>query len=232
MSAAAAHDRGPPAAWPAPVCRLAAGGPPVSTSNTTRATTPRRAAGRARRPREQSGLRGRGGGSFPTGRKLEAVAARGQEDRRRQRGRGRAGERQGPQARPPSAAPRVRRSRARGRGGRRRKAIVAVGGASELELAALAGALDFRARRRLDRRVELAAVAAPRWFVAGEEAALVRFLEGGPARPTFAPRPYESGVGRSSSSRTPRRRHLALIARFGPGGSVSSALPTSPGRSW
>jgi NADH:ubiquinone oxidoreductase subunit F (NADH-binding) len=168
---------------------------------------------------ERSGLRGRGGGGFPTGRKLAAVASHG----------GRpvvvvnAAE-----GEPASSKDRmlvryvphlvldgaVLAADALGA----RRAIVALGG-SELDLRALADAIDARARRRVDRHVELVPVAAPRGFVAGEETALVRFLNGGPAKPTFTPpRPFERGVGGAPTlvQNAETLAHLALIARFGP----------------
>ena len=168
---------------------------------------------------ERSGLRGRGGGGFPTGRKLAAVASQG----------GRpvvvvnAAE-----GEPASSKDQmlvryvphlvldgaVLAADALGA----RRAIVALGG-SELNLRALADAIDARARRRVDRHVELVPVAAPRGFVAGEETALVRILNGGPAKPTFPPpRPFERGVGGAPTlvQNAETLAHLSLIARFGP----------------
>ena len=163
---------------------------------------------------EQSGLTGRGGAGFPTGRKLAAVAAR----------RGRAtvvvnaveGE-------PASGKDRallrhvphlvldgaMLAAEAVGA----REAIVAVGGASEIELAALAKAVESRARRRIDGRVRLRVVDAPGTFVAGEESALVNFIGGGPAKPTFGQRPFERGTLVQNAETV---AHLALLARFGP----------------
>jgi len=161
---------------------------------------------------EQSGLHGRGGGGFPTGRKLAAVAAAG----------GRAGVVNAVEGEPASGKDRmlvrqvphlvldgaVLAAEAVGA----REAIVAVGG-SELELRALSAAITARARRRLDLRVELQPVAVPVSFVAGEETALVQFLDGGPAKPTFGPRPFERGLLVQNAETL---AHLALIARFGP----------------
>ena len=61
-------------------------------------------------------------------------------------------------------------------------------------------------------------MAAPTGFVAGEETALIRFLNGGPAKPTFTPpRPFERGMGGAPTLvlNVETFAHVALIARFG-----------------
>lgn len=169
---------------------------------------------------EASGLRGRGGGGFPTGRKLAAVASR--RDRpvvvvnavegEPVSGKDRALVRHLPHLVLDGALLAAEAVGAR-------EAIVALGGPSELELAGLSKAIDARARRRLDRRVRLRAVDAPAAFVAGEETALVRFLDGGSAKPTFTPpRPFQRGVGGAPTlvQNAETVAHLALVARFGP----------------
>jgi NADH:ubiquinone oxidoreductase subunit F (NADH-binding) len=82
----------------------------------------------------------------------------------------------------------------------------------------LSDAIAERARRKVDPvTVELAR--APYRFVAGEETALLRALEGRPARPTLKP-PYPSDRGLRGAPTLVQNvetlAHLALIARFGP----------------
>lgn len=169
---------------------------------------------------EASGLQGRGGAAFPTGVKLRAVASR--------RGRpvvvvnGTEGE-------PASGKDKVLLrcvphlvldgavSAATALGAR--EVLVAVARGADAEAGAVADAIESRRRRRLDGRVELRLVAVPDRFVAGEETALVQFLNGGPAKPTFTPpRPFERGVGGAPTlvQNAETLAHLALIARFGP----------------
>jgi NADH:ubiquinone oxidoreductase subunit F (NADH-binding) len=168
---------------------------------------------------DRSGLAGRGGASFPTAQKLRAVAAR--------RGRpvvvvnGAEGE-------PTSAKDRallrtvphlvldgaVLAADAVGA----REIHVAVCRDSRLEFAALQGAVAERARSGGDPRVFIHVVSVPTGFVVGEETALVQFLNGGPAKPTFTPpRPFERGVRGAPTlvQNVETLAHLALIARFG-----------------
>jgi NADH:ubiquinone oxidoreductase subunit F (NADH-binding) len=66
--------------------------------------------------------------------------------------------------------------------------------------------------------VPIKVVQVPSEYVASEESALVRFLSGAPALPTFTPpRPYERGVNGASTlvQNTETLAHLALIARHG-----------------
>ena len=164
-----------------------------------------------------SGLRGRGGAGFPTARKLEAVASR----------RGRAVVvANGAEGEPPSGKDKVLLAylphlvldgavlAARTVGAR--EAIVAV---DRVTHDVVTHAIAERKRARLDGGVSLRATRVPDRFVSGEETALVRFLNGGPALPTFTPpRPFERGVGGAPTlvQNVETLAHLAQIARFGP----------------
>lgn len=164
---------------------------------------------------QSSGLRGRGGGAFPAGDKLAAVAA--------QRGRpvivvnategepasskDRALLRLTPQLVLDGA---VAVASAVGA----RTVIVAVAarrGAGEREM--VVAALKER-RERLDWRFATIADG----FVAGEETALVNSLNGRPGKPSVKPPyPFERGVGGAPTlvQNAETLAHIALIARFG-----------------
>ena len=164
---------------------------------------------------ERSGLRGRGGADFPTARKLRAVAER---------------RRIGPvivngsETEPASAKDRLLLSRlphlvldgavlaagAVGAG----KVIVKVGSNAADAMSALEGAVSVRERDP----VPIDVVAGPEGYVAGEESAVVHYLNGGAQLPTFVPpRPFERGYhGRPTLIQNPETlAQLALVARFG-----------------
>ncbi len=72
---------------------------------------------------------------------------------------------------------------------------------------------------RTDGRVSWRTTEVPAHYVASQESALVSFLNGGEAKPTFTPlRPAERGVGGRPTlvSNAETYGHLALIARHGP----------------
>jgi NADH:ubiquinone oxidoreductase subunit F (NADH-binding) len=84
--------------------------------------------------------------------------------------------------------------------------------------------LDGRLRWRLDN--------VPAGYVSGQESALVSFLSGGEAKPTFAPpMPFERGVrGRPTLvSNVETFAHLALIARHGSRWFRKLGTPSQPG---
>lgn len=193
--------------------------------------------GRAERDRliaevERSGLRGRGGASFPTGRKLRAVTER--------RGRpvvvanGAEGEpASSKDALLLAAAPQLVLDGAAiaAQAVGAREAVVCVGRQAAGGLAAVRQAIEERRRARLD-RVELTLAATPSRYLAGEESALVHWLNGGPAKPTAVPpRPFERGVrGRPTLVQNVETlAQLALIARQGADWFRSAGTAAEPG---
>ena len=72
----------------------------------------------------------------------------------------------------------------------------------------------------------------PPRYVASEETSLIRWLNGGDARPTTVPpRPFEQGVGRRPTlvDNVETLAHVALIARYGPGWFCQAGHPDAPG---
>jgi NADH:ubiquinone oxidoreductase subunit F (NADH-binding) len=194
---------------------------------------------------EESGLTGRGGGGFPTGRKLRSVAA---------------GQR--------SAVVVVNAAEGEPASGKDR-ALLTVAPHLVLDGAALtAGALGAReiivcvhternpgepseggaprgrslasvVRRAVAEReharlapVPIRVTAVPPRYVASEETSLVRWIDAGDARPSFTPpRPFERGVGGRPTlvSNAETYAHIALIARHGPAWFRSCGSPEAPG---
>ncbi len=163
----------------------------------------------------RAGLRGRGGGGFPTARKLTAVASGGG---------GRIVVANGCEGDPAGVKDRVLLELAphlvidgivlAAAAVRAREAVlcVAEGG---LQAARIDGAL---AERVAAEPVAVRVVEVPHRYVASEESALVRFLTRGDARPTTTPpRPAQRGVhGRPTLvDNVETLAHLALIARYG-----------------
>jgi NADH:ubiquinone oxidoreductase subunit F (NADH-binding) len=178
---------------------------------------------------EASGLRGRGGAGFPTGRKWRAVA--------QQSSGGAVVLVNGVEADPVSRKDRVLM------GGRphlvldgaiiaaesvrAKQVIVAVNRGAAPARRALATAIKER-RERI--RIDLMDL--PSRYVAGEETALVQFVNGGPARPTVTPpRPFEKGVaGRPTLVQNAETLAWAgLIARRGDAWFRSLGSPALPG---
>jgi len=168
---------------------------------------------------EESGLTGRGGAGFPTGRKLRTVASQHRQplvvvnavEGEPVSGKDKALLRHLPHLVLDGALVVATAVGAN-------EAIVAVARSAKAERAAVAGAIKERARHGGDPRIALRLVAVPDGFVSGEETALVHYLNGGPAKPTFTPpRPYERGVGGAPTlvQNAETLAHVALIARFG-----------------
>ncbi len=180
---------------------------------------------------DAAGLRGRGGGGFPTAAKMRAVA----------------GARQcvvvanGTEGEPTSskdkallagsphlvldgisiAAETVGAS----------EAILCVDRAASAAIRAVEAAVAERRQVFAD-RVPVRIETTPSRYVAGEESALVHFLNGGDARPVFVPpRPFERGVRRRPTlvNNVETFAHLALIARFGADWFRSLGTDADPG---
>jgi NADH:ubiquinone oxidoreductase subunit F (NADH-binding) len=181
---------------------------------------------------DRSGLKGHGGAGFPTAVKMRAVA-------------GRRGPRvvvaNGTEGEPASAKDKTLLSIAphlvldgaalTAAAVGARDAIVCVDRSAPEVVEMLRVAVDERMRRRRDAtrfRVE----AAPHRYVAGEETALVSWLNGNDAKPTFVPpRPFERGVrGRPTLVQNVETlAHVALIARHGAGWFRALGTAAEPG---
>ena len=181
---------------------------------------------------ERSGLTGRGGAGFPTGRKLRSVAG--------ERGRP-VVVANGCEGEPASAKDRLLLSRA--------PHLVFDG----ISLAAYAVGADrsflvlHRHERRLAASLEAAAAARaaagidaipieivgiPSRYVSSEQSAIVHYLNGGPALPTFSPpRTHERGFdGRPTLvNNAETLAHIALIARYGDRWFRSAGVPGAAG---
>ena len=169
---------------------------------------------------ERSTLLGRGGGGFPAGRKLRSVA---------EHGRHTIVVANGAEGEPASHKDAVLLTHAphlvidgaivAARAVRADEIIVVV----DRENAAVCAAVDSAIAQRSGlggghSDVPIRRVGVPSRYVAGEESAVVSFLNGGPAKPTSVPpRPYERGVrGRPTLVQNVETlAHIALIARYG-----------------
>ena len=162
---------------------------------------------------ERSGLLGRGGAGFPTGRKMRTVAAGGRRT---------VVVANGAEGEPASAKDKLLLTRA--------PHLVLDG----IQLAARAvkadeahlivhsgGRLAANLRREIANRGDRVSVQVhtlPTRYVASEETAVVHWLNGGEAKPTFTPpRPFEQGVGRRPTliNNVETLAHLAMLARRG-----------------
>jgi NADH:ubiquinone oxidoreductase subunit F (NADH-binding) len=181
---------------------------------------------------EDAGLTGRGGAAFPTGRKLRTVA----------------------EARGPAVV--VANGMESEPASRKDETLLALAPHLVLDGAALAAAavgaeavhvclsrtrqdqvralveaVEDRRRRRLD-PVPVHVHGLPHHYVSSEETSLVRWLNGGDARPAATPpRPFEKGVGRRPTliDNVETLAHLALIARYGPAWFRGAGRPEAPG---
>jgi NADH:ubiquinone oxidoreductase subunit F (NADH-binding) len=181
---------------------------------------------------EASGLTGRGGAGFPTGRKMRSVAGRSEP----------VVVANGAEGEPASAKDRLLLTQL--------PHLVLDGitlaadavGATEAYLCvhrqerelidSLAAAVAERRTAGLD-PVPIQIAGIPSRYVSSEQSSIVQYLNGGPAKPTFSPpRPHESGVrGRPTLvNNVETLAHVALIARHGDRwfrGAGSSSAPGS-----
>jgi NADH:ubiquinone oxidoreductase subunit F (NADH-binding) len=180
----------------------------------------------------EAGLTGRGGAGFPTGTKLRAVAGQ---------GRPAVAVANGMESEPASEKDQVLLSLA--------PHLVLDGlvlaaeatGAAEAHIclprsrpwlvSQVEAAVAERARARLD-PLPIQVHALPHYYVSSEETALVRWLNGGEAKPLGAqPRPFERGVGKRPTliDNVETLAHLALIARYGPSWFRAAGPEDAPG---
>ena len=168
---------------------------------------------------DAAGLRGRGGAAFPVARKLRSVASR--------RGR-KVLLANGAEGEPASKKDRVLlrelphlvldgmavAARAADVSG----AVLAVPETDERSIHSLERAIDERRRAGLRGEPGISLVLTPKRYIAGQETALINFVNTGVAAPTFGARPFERGVdGRPTLVQNAETlAHLALIARHGP----------------
>jgi NADH:ubiquinone oxidoreductase subunit F (NADH-binding) len=96
--------------------------------------------------------------------------------------------------------------------------VIAHSAAARAERDALEFALAERVAGGLDARLSIRRVAVPDTYVAGQETALVSFLNGGPALPAFTPpRPFERGIGGQPTlvQNVETAAQVAVLARRG-----------------
>ncbi|WP_328551379.1 MULTISPECIES: NADH-ubiquinone oxidoreductase-F iron-sulfur binding region domain-containing protein [unclassified Streptomyces] len=181
---------------------------------------------------EEAGLTGRGGGGFPTGRKLRSVAgARGPAVLVAN----------GMESEPASHKDEVLLSFAPHLvlDGAALAAVAVGANAVHLclprtraaQVDQLTAAVAERRRAGLD-PVPVQVHALPHHFVSSEETSLVNWLNGGDARPrSTPPRPFEKGVAKRPTliGNVETLAHLALIARYGPAWFRASGSSQAPG---
>ncbi len=181
---------------------------------------------------ELAGLRGRGGAGFPTAVKLRAVAGR----RRRSivvangtEGEPASGKDKALLVHAPHLVLDGATVAAETVGAR--EIVLCVERNRPSTLAAVTAAVADRRARGVE-RVPVRVEVAPDRYVAGEESALIHWLNGGEAKPTLVPpRPFEKGVGGRPTlvDNVETLAHLGLIARFGPAWFRAVGTDADPG---
>lgn len=192
---------------------------------------------------DRSGLTGRGGAAFPTGRKMRAVADAAARVRRSARQQGAVVVANGCEGEPASAKDRTLLTRAphlvldgiaaAARAVGANRAHLCLHEDEHALIQAVRLALKERQSAGID-AVEVQIAALPHRYVASEETSLVQFLDGGPAAPRFVPpRPFERGVaGRPTLvDNVETLAHAGLIARHGPAWFRAAGTANAPGTS-
>jgi NADH:ubiquinone oxidoreductase subunit F (NADH-binding) len=179
---------------------------------------------------DASGLTGRGGAGFPTGRKMRSVVTAA----------GRGGTvvvANGAEGEPASSKDRLLLTRLPHLVLDGIAVAAAAVGAADAYLCvhdhetSLLDSLDAAVAER-DDPVRIRVTGIPGRYVASEQSSIVQYLNGGPAKPAFAPpRPHERGVRGLPTlvNNVETLAHLALIARYGDRWFRSAGLPTAPG---
>jgi NADH:ubiquinone oxidoreductase subunit F (NADH-binding) len=181
---------------------------------------------------ERSGLTGRGGAGFPTGKKMRSVAARRSSA---------VVVANGAEGEPASCKDRLLLTRAphlildgialAAYAVGADEAHLVVHGQEDDLMASLEDAIADRETLGVG-LVPIQLTGIPARYVSSEQSSIVQYLNGGPAKPTFAPpRPHERGVsGRPTLvNNVETLAHLALIARYGDGWFRGIGTPSAPG---
>lgn len=190
---------------------------------------------------ERSGLTGRGGAGFPTGRKMRAVAEAGSRPAGLRRGGRPVIIANGVESEPASGKDAILLSQAphlvldgialAAQAVGATDAYLCVDGAYPGRADALTAAVADRQRAGLG-GVPVQVVQFPDGYVSSEETALVNFLNGGPSLPMYVPpRPFQRGVGGRPTlvNNVETLAHIALIARYGPDWFAAIGNRASPG---
>jgi NADH:ubiquinone oxidoreductase subunit F (NADH-binding) len=109
--------------------------------------------------------------------------------------------------------------------------IVCVCESASASVESMAAAIEERAQLP-GARAQMHMIAVPSDYVAGQESALVNYLNTGRATPTFTPpMPFEQGVGRRPTliNNAETLAHIALIARHGSQWFRQLGTPSQPG---
>jgi NADH:ubiquinone oxidoreductase subunit F (NADH-binding) len=204
---------------------------PTAAWNGDRAAA-RRAAARLIDTIDRSGLTGRGGAGFPTGRKVRSVA---------DGGRPAVVVANGAEGEPASKKDRLLLSRlphlvldgitlaAFAAGAN--EAYLAVHDGNARLMANLEGAIHARNVAGID-PVPIRLVGIDNCYVASEQTAIVQYINGGPGLPTYSPsRTHERGVDSrpTAVSNAETLAHLAMIGRYGDSWFRETGLPDEPG---